>query len=324
MAIDDAQSAGFETLYLASGLIVAETGEVPDTDGGRYLPPILDTVVPGPLLIVCTAWEHRVTGQFAEPFQTWIRELDALGVDTEWIPCIDITIDSARQLLRGWDRRSTGTATEQILDHIVQATSDGSRVNPLVLTECVAQLEEERNSFTGQLVIDAQAIRRLPDSPEQHIRDRLVRLRNEPGVGPQAFALVSLVAAYAAEFPDQFVTLLADPLHDYSGRAVHAAMSLLHDQRLITSTSVAGPPGSQLALLGSHRVDPDIFRYLSRQELPTALADPLREGARSLMHWCCADLRDEMRRPPLRRSALLRPCSVPLRNKCCGEWATKN
>lgn len=300
VAIDDAQSAGFETLYLASGLIAEDTGAAPDAGGGRYLPPILDTVVPAPLLFVCTAWEHRLISGFDDPFQAWLRELDGLGVDIEWIPCSDISIETAQQLLHEWDRESVAATTEQILEHIVQPTADGAVVNPLVLAECVGQLEEERNSFTGQLVIDARSIRRLPVSPDQHIRDRLARLRDEPGGGQDAFALISIAAGYAAEFPDQLLTSLVGPLNDSSGRAVRAAIALLQGHSLIASTSVSSPPTSQLALLRSHRIDPDVFRYLSRQELPTALAAPLREGARLLMHWCCSDLmRDETQRFPI-------------------------
>jgi hypothetical protein len=119
VVLDDAPNAGFETLFLLPGLIAPDAEFEPDADTAepeRFLPSALTVTSPGPLLIVCTAWEHRMRGAFTDPFQRWLQEVDHLGLSVTWEPCGEIRREIAQNLLRGWD---SSVPTQDILTHIV-------------------------------------------------------------------------------------------------------------------------------------------------------------------------------------------------------------
>jgi len=289
VALDDAQSAGYETLSLLSGLIAEGPGkDGQDDERGRvYMPEALDASMPSPLLIVCTIWEHRMN--FQDAFQMWLQELVDVGVHVTRIECEPMDLDTVHRLLNSWDEKGSRAIGNEVIDHIAFDANGLRVVNPLVLAQCVGLMEQSRDDFTNELTVDDQMIERFPVSPDQHLRDRLERLRENQDGGRPAVGLLELAVAFGPEVPHQvfseFETL--NPGHQDTLRE---ALSLLEHDGLLSPTGSVVEKEGQFALLHSHRVDSDMQMYMSRLDLSTARRKNIGLVARALMHWCVNEL----------------------------------
>src|SRR5665647_3814429 len=151
VALDDAQSASFETLSLLSGLIAEDpSADGQDDDRGRvYMPAVLDAIMPSPLLIICTIWEHRLS--FQDDFQIWLQELVDVGVHVTRIACGPMDLDTARGLMKSWNPKESRAIGNEVIDHIAFEANGLRVVNPLVFTQCVSLMEQSRDPLTNEL-----------------------------------------------------------------------------------------------------------------------------------------------------------------------------
>lgn len=277
VAIDDAQNATFELLYTVSGLI-ASSFDVPGGDQERdFLPSILDTALPAPLLIVCTAWDHRLNGAFDDPFQVWLREITELGIDVTFQPCEELSWDESADLLDNWSS-AWHDSRASLLQHLSDPADPSKAINPLVLATAIGQLEESRDLFTGEVVLTPSAIEALSNIPDQHIIDRIELLREEPPNGDRWVALLTLAARYGSAVPIRLWRLIERDLGQ------HDAQSLL--TRLVDHGIFLKPvPSQSVNDLTPIVMDPDVYRYLDRSADARPAPPRLVGWCRELLEW---------------------------------------
>jgi thioredoxin-like negative regulator of GroEL len=264
VVLDDAQSLEYETLLLVSGLI----GMADETDVGReYLPSSLGAALPGPLLIIATVWEHRLVSSVDDPLQRWLKEVETLELDTEWIPCREFGLARARDLMTTW-REGDDDGVQQLLAHLNRSTGGIPAVNPLVLASAVGTLEEHRDPFSDSLVLSADLIDTLPVLPEQHLQDRLERVREESH-GPQAIGLLELLARVAPQVPHQLFLELEDVL---GAEPLQHAEALLVAHQIVSPRPIGNRPGAPPF---SRALDLDLFHLVAGRLKDDRVPPPL-------------------------------------------------
>lgn len=289
--LDDAQSLSTELLELVSGLIAESPADL-DGDAERtYLPNALGATMPGPLLIVCTVWEHRLARAFDDPFQVWLGELQELGVRIAEVPCGEISPADAAALCARWD--VDPDRRDDLIDYLKRPGTDAS-INQLVLAAGIGQLEERRDPMTGELALDPGEIGRVAQLPEQHLRDRLEAVRELDG-GPHALSVLRMTAEVGPAAP---VRLLHELMADAAPELTAAATSVLVDHQLLTIPDGVAAPFSREGLRPAV-VDPDIQRLVGSDRLTRAQADRLFDACCRMLTWLCDEfLRDDLERSP--------------------------
>lgn len=283
VVIDDAQDIDAETLHLLSGLI----STAPDTDDeqpNRYLPGVIGDVMPAPLLIVCTVWEHRLNGgAYQEPFQEWLHELIDLGVDITYRRCAEFDLYEAEQVLGAWPGASPAVRLD-LRSRIAHVVDERTVVNPLVLSLGVAMLEETRDVVSG--AIDEERIASLPVTPEAHIRDRIDRLREDPA-GPLGVEILHLCAGLGgSSAPVRFVECA---LAASGSTELQRAFETLGRHELAVP-SFSEQQGGQAEELRGYRLDVDVLHHLSQEGRTHAQAERLACGSARFLEWVYFDL----------------------------------
>jgi hypothetical protein len=209
VVVDDASGATSD-LFQAISSFVAEPGENPGNGQNLYLPEVLDEFPPLPIVFVVTVWDHTLTeAQSPTPLARWLSEYEALELQAETIDCREIHRDEANRLLDKWPYGPDEEIRMAIVEHVASNNARGL-VNPLVLAEHVASVEEKRNPFSQAIEVDESFIETLTTSPEHHVIERLDRLRETEDGGPEVFALLRLLCSLSITLPWGIVESLAE------------------------------------------------------------------------------------------------------------------
>lgn len=288
VVLDDASAATAESLYLVSGLVSpsaqglgidALLGDQVE-DVNQFLPLALDKACPAPLLFVCTVWEHRLKGEYQDPFLTWIAEMENLGAVIDWISCEQFSIPMATSILEKVEQRLDQGIRNRILEHITSPEDNGS-VNPLVLASVLGQLNEERVLWGQEPELDEEKIASLPRIPEHHTRDRIEEVKNIPGVGALAYRLLASAAHCGQQLPSKMLEILGSRLFDAE---IEKVANTLFSSYLWTGV-VQPPPTNQYIQSDLIRLDPDVQRFLKVASLPGQVEVALNESCAEFLEW---------------------------------------
>jgi tetratricopeptide (TPR) repeat protein len=282
--IDDAQDIDAETLYFLSGLVAPDAD--PDDASARFLPARLGHNLAAPLLIVCTAWEHRIVGAaYRQPFRVWLDELEAMGIPVGYYQCEEFDPGAARSILDDWPDVPERVRAE-LLEHVTYTVENAISINPLVLSLGVAKLEERRDPFSLRVDPSADDIAALPTTPAAHIEDRLEEVRGEP-YGNLAIGLLELCAALGVySLPVRYMEFAAGP--GEAGRLT-GALELLDGRELAIPAWDDGCRGQRWELR-SYRFDVDVTRHLSMTSLTVAMQTRLIDASLTFCKWVYFEL----------------------------------
>ncbi|MEE9098320.1 CDC27 family protein [Arthrobacter nitrophenolicus] len=290
VVLDDAPALTAESLYLLSGLVAKGPPPESNLDDlmgetklmNQFLPLAAENRISSPLLFVCTAWEHRFLGRFEDPFLTWLHEMEELPVVIDWVPCEQFEIGEAASILQS---AKCGVDSEQIrkvIKHIQTSSPEGELVNPLVLTSVIAKINEEREGWGSSFELDDTAIAALPNVPDQHVRDRLEMVKETAGVGARAYSLFAMLAHYSQQVPLKLLDILAG-YENFSN--MERLKQLLTDQYLWVLTEWNASK-SIFRVSELVELDPDVHRYLQREDLPKVINELLTTCCADLLDWC--------------------------------------
>jgi len=289
VALDDAPAATEESLYLLSGLISADSGgstfeELMDDSPRRerFLPTVWEGGLPGPLLFLCTAWEHRLRGDYDDAFLTWLDELANLGAVIEWIECKQFSVEVASKLLEYAHVDPDSSRRVKVLQHLRATARSEASINPLVLMSAIGQINEGKHAMGHAWQLDDEAIAALPNVPEQHTQDRLAALKKASADGPKAHLILSLASHYAPQVPVKLVRLIGAHLSDGTS---NDAARLISDHYLWLWPELI-VPDDRLDISESADIDPDVQRYLQQKPLRSAELRILITSCEYFLEWC--------------------------------------
>lgn len=257
VVIDDATGATADLLETAGSLIF-EPGEEPGVGdaGNRYLPDVLDQVPPLPVLFVFSAWGHALfSGVESTPISQWLAEYEALGLHAETVDCREIDPSEAERMLERWPFGPTDGVRHSIVRHVASNNANGL-VNPLVLAEHVAAIEEQRSVPSEEINVGEDYIQGLSTSPEHHIQERLEQLRDADG-GREALVLLGMLCAISIRLPWGMV----DTLREACGLKTQIDRIRQLFAELGVATELVEDEVDPLTLF---TVDADLFDYLKR------------------------------------------------------------
>jgi hypothetical protein len=257
VVIDDATGATADLLEAASSLVFEPTEEHRAGDAGnRYLPEVLDQVPPVPVLFVFSAWDHALfSGVDPTPISQWLAEYETLGLHAEMVNCREIDPSEAERMLERWPFGPTEEIRQSIVWHVASNNAN-ERVNPLVLAEHVAAVEEQRSVPSEEIDVAEDYIKGLSTSPEHHIQERLEQLQNADG-GREALALLGMLCAISIRLPWGMVETLREACGLRT--QIDRIRQLFAD--LGVATELAEDEVDPLTLF---TIDADLFDYLKR------------------------------------------------------------
>jgi hypothetical protein len=261
VVVDDASGAPAD-LFGALAACVADPSDAVDDDGPaerRLLPRVLDQIPPLPVTFVLTAWDHTLSPTDERPLTQWLREYEDLGLERETMGCRDIFATEANGLLDRWTLGPSAETREQIVEHVV-ANNSHRLVNPLVLAEHVAWVEEQRDPFSGDINVTGEQISALSTSPDHHVAERIEHLRRSEG-GPSIRSLLATLCSLDLVLP----WALAEELLAVTraSLSVDELRERLARFAAVTTESLPDP-------LRSFALDVDLYDYLHRRPLTAA------------------------------------------------------
>lgn len=291
VVIDDATGATADLLEAASSLIFDPAQELAaGAAGNRYLPEVLDEMPPLPVLFTLSAWDHALSSGFeATPVSQWLVEYEALGLHAETVECREIDPSEAERMLERWPFGPTETIRHSIVSHVASNNATGL-VNPLVLSEHVAAIEERRSVPTEEINVGEDYIEGLSTSPEHHIQERLEQLREADG-GRGSLLLLGMLCAISIRLPWGVVGTLSEAC------GLDASMDRVRE--LFAELGVAtGLDRETIDSLTLFTIDADLFDYLKRNAgLGADEQEAIALGAaRFFRHWISVLEADSMLR----------------------------
>jgi hypothetical protein len=273
VVIDDATGATADLLETVTSLLFEPSEELGSGDAGnRYLPEVVDQVPPLPVIFVLSAWDHALfSGVETTPVARWLAEYEALGLQAETIDCREFDPTEAERMLERWPFGPPDDIRHTIVQHVASNNTKGL-VNPLVLAEHVAVVEERRVPFSETIDVTPEYIEGLSTSPEHHIQERLEQLREADG-GQEALALLGMLCAIAIRLPWGIV----EALHAACG----ARTEVNRIRELLGGLGVATELGNgEIDPMTLFTIDADLFDYLKRNAgLGTDQLEALARGA---------------------------------------------
>ena len=281
VVIDDATGATEDLLGAISSLIADPSQEGTQGEGtNRYLPEVFDQFPPLPTVFVMSAWDHALFSlSEATPLAHWLDEYERLQLRSETIECREFDRSAARGLLQRWPLGPKEATREKIVTHIYTNNANGL-VNPLVLAEHVAAVEERRDPFSGRIEASNAYIDTLSTSPDHHIEERLEELRSRMD-GEEAVVLLTMLCSISISAPWGIVDALRV--------ACRASISLQRVQELLGEAGVASGVTSPTAIdpLKEVTVDADLFDYLKRKsDLSASQRDAVSQAsAQFFLDW---------------------------------------
>jgi hypothetical protein len=257
VVVDDASGATGDLFQTISGF-VAEPKETTGNGQNLYLPDILDEFPPLPIVFVITVWDHALAeAESPAPLARWLSEYEALELQAETINCREIHRDEANRLLDKWPYGPDEEIRMAIVEHVASNNTKGL-VNPLVLAEHVASVEEKRNPFSQTIEVDESFIETLTTSPEHHVIERLDRLREIGDGGPEVFVLLGLLCSLSITLPWGIVESLAE--------TPDVTVSAERIREIFVEAGVGGEVALEAGInpLRSFTIDADLYDFLRR------------------------------------------------------------
>ncbi|HEX7289567.1 MAG TPA: hypothetical protein VF250_00445, partial [Conexibacter sp.] len=262
VTVDDAGAAPVDLL----GALAACVAEPADTESDlseetRLLPRVLDQMPPLPVLFVLTAWDHMLPPKDdAQPLAQWLAEYEQLGLERETLRCREIQPTEAKGLLDRWTLGPDEAMRDQIVSHIA-SNSAHSLVNPLVLAEHVAWVEERRDPFSGEVAVTSDEIDALSTSPDHHVEERLERLRRSDD-GPAVHSVLATLCSLGITLPWGLV----EELLAASGAGL--TVDRLQERLVRLSAVLTQQPPDPLRLFV---LDADLYDHLHRRHQLTSV-----------------------------------------------------
>jgi hypothetical protein len=276
VVIDDAAGASEDLLEVISSFVGEPTGP---NGRQRFLPKALDQFPPLPIVFLISAWNHSLISEAQTPIARWLAEYEALDLRITNLDCREIHRDEATRLLDRWLLGPNEDTRSAIVDHASSCNANGL-INPLVLAEHVAAIEEKRDPYSAALDVTPDFIASLSTSPEHHVQERLDALREQPG-GPEALGLLTILAHVSITLPWGIVVAL----HEIQG----GRTTLTDIRELFVEIGVATSEAliADLTPLRVFATDPDLFGYLqASSELTPDQQDVLAQAsARFFCAW---------------------------------------